>query len=111
MFEPDFRLCRMNVHINVFVRDCHKHDDNRKRPRGQDVPIRVADRVQDNLVANQAPVDEEEHRIPVVFLNMRPRCEKMYSNSGPAETFLMLDKLVDEIPSEYLKDAVTKASR
>ena len=111
MLEPDFGFRRMDIHINVFVRDCYKHDDNWKRTRGQDVPIRFADRVQDNLVANQAPVDEEEHLIPVVFLNMRPRCEQMDSNSGPAETFLMLDKLVDEIPSEYLKDAVTEASR
>src|SRR5689334_1986080 len=99
----------MDVPVNVFVRDCHKHDDNWIRARGENVPIRVADRVQDDLVANHTPINEGERRLPVVCKNLLPRLDLVYFITGAAEAFLMLDKLVHQTPSEYLKEPVTEA--
>src|SRR5215831_10281931 len=111
MLEPYFRFCRMDVYIDVLEGNRYEHDDNRKRSRGQNVPIRLADRVQNNLVAHQAAVDEKEHRVPVVLLHVRAGREEMHLDAGASESLLMFDKLIEKILPENLKNSIAKTIR
>ena len=61
MLEADFRLCGMDIHVDVFKGNRDKQNYDWKRSGGKDIPIGLADRVQNDFVAHQPPVDEEEH--------------------------------------------------
>src|SRR5215831_17011350 len=111
MLEPYFRFCRMDVYIDVLEGNRYEHDDDRKRSRGQNVPIRLADPVQNNLVAHQPSVDEEEHRIPVVLLHVRAGRKEMHLYAGPTKSLLMFDELIEQVLPENLKDTITKTFR
>src|SRR6516162_9524589 len=108
MFEPNFCLRRVDVNVHIFVGNRYKHDHDWESARRQDIPVRFADGVQDDLVANQPAIDEEEHRVPVVLLDVRTRREQVYLHTGAAETLLVLDQLVQQVLSEDLKNAFTK---
>src|SRR5439155_10083306 len=110
MLEPHFRLCGMNVHIDVFEGNSDEQDHNGKCTGGQDVPISFADRMKNDFVAHETAVDEKEHRIPVVFLNVRARGEQMDLHTGAAIVLLILHQLIQKILSENLKDAITKTA-
>src|SRR5262249_34269401 len=92
----------------VLVRNRHEHDDYRKHTRRQDISIRFADRVQNDLVSYKTPVDEEEHRIPVVLLHVRAGRKEMYLYSRPAESLLMFDELIEQVLPENLKETISK---
>src|SRR5579864_8857642 len=103
MLEAHFGFRRMNVYIDIFVRNRQEQNHYRKSSRGQDIPVCLADRMKNDLVADQPSVDEEEHRIPVVLLNVRPRCKQVNLHAGAAELFLILQQLVEKILAEDLK--------
>src|SRR5262245_26121779 len=113
MFETNFRLRRVDIDINIFVRNRHKHDHDRKCTGGQDVPISFANRMQDDSVPYQPSINEEEHRIAVVFLDVRPRRKYVNLYTRAAKAFFVLDKLIKQISPEHLKDsfAVTRRCR
>src|SRR5262245_1163900 len=111
MLESHLSLCRMNVHVDVFEWNSHEHDDHRKCAGWQDIPVRLADRVKNNFVAHQSAVDEEEHRIPVVLLNMRARREQMDLYAGAAIVLLIFYELIQKILPENLKDAIAETAR
>src|SRR2546421_12438588 len=111
MLEPHFRLRGMNVHIYIFIRNRQEQNDHGEAARRQNVPVRLADRMKDDLVAHEPAVDEEEHRIPVVLLNVRPGREQMNLQTAPAELFLIFDELVKQILAEDLKNPFTEARR
>ncbi len=85
--------------------------DDRKCAGRQNVPVRLADRVQNDLVAHQPPVNEKEHRIPVVLLDVRTRCEQMDLHSGPAVILLVFHQLVQKILAENLENTFAETSR
>src|SRR5262249_17212953 len=109
VLEPNFRLCGMHIHVDVFVWNRHEHDHDRKCAGWQNIPVCLADRMQDDSVTHQAAIDEKEHRIPVVLLNMRTRGEQVNFYTRPAKAFLVLDELVEQVSPEDLKNSISKA--
>jgi hypothetical protein len=109
MFKPNFRFGRMHVHINVFVRNRHKHNHDRERTGRQNITVRFTDRVQNNLVSHKATVDKEKHRIPVVLLNVRPRCEEMNFHAGPPKCLFVLDELIQKVLAKHLENAFAES--
>ena len=104
MLESDFRLCGMDVDIHILKGNRHEKNHDRECARRQHVPIRFADGVHDDLVADQPAVHEEEHRMPVVLLNVRPRGEDMDLQARPPEILSMLHELVEQVVPEDLKN-------
>src|SRR5207247_5556085 len=86
-------------------------DRDSEGPGREDIPVSLADRVKNNLVANETMIDEEEHRVAVIFLNMRPRREQIDFHTRSPVVLLVLDQLVEKIFAEDLKYAVAKARR
>ena len=111
MLEADLGLRRMHIHIDILVRNRHKQDDDRKCARRQNVAIGLADRMQNDLVAHQPAIDKEEHRIPVVLLNVRTRREQMDLHAGSSEALFVFHKLIEKILAENLKNAFAETSR
>src|SRR5262245_59033248 len=66
--------------------------------------------MQNDLVANEPPVDEEEHRIPVVLLDMGPRSEQVDLHPRPAVVFFVFHQLIEKIVSENLENTVPKTA-
>src|SRR5260370_726913 len=98
----------MHVYIDIFIRNGYKQNDNSEGSRWQNTPIRIADSVKDDLVANQRAVDEEKHRIAVVLLNVRPGCKQMNLDAAPAQVLLILQQLLEKVLSKDLKYPFTK---
>src|SRR5262245_38236014 len=108
VFKANLRFCRVHVHVNILEWDGHEQNRDWKSSRRENATIRLTDRVKNDLVAHESPVNEKEHRTAVVLLNVRPRSEYVDSQPGPAKVFLVLHQLLEQIAAEDLKDAVAE---
>jgi hypothetical protein len=65
--------------------------------------------VHDDLVANQPAIHEKEHGGPVVFLNVRARCENVNLQSRSTQFPFVLDQFVEKVISKDLKDSLAES--
>src|ERR1700683_4715450 len=75
MAEAHFDFRWMNVHIDFFVRQFQEEKHAREYSGRHDVAIGLADRVQQEAVAHQAPIHEDVDSIAVGTLHFRPGSE------------------------------------
>jgi hypothetical protein len=61
--------------------------------------------------ADQPPVDEEKHRIPVVLLDVRPRREQMDLHARSSKVLLIFNQLIEEVFSKDLENSIAKSRR
>ena len=112
----------MDVHVHFLVRQIEKKQNEGENSRRHDVAVRLADRVQQQPVADQPAVHKNINPVAVRALHFRPRSEPAHpQRSGPLFRFERrlgngaahgpfgrrnLRQLVERLPSKDLIDAL-----
>ena len=78
--ESHFDFRRMNVDIHFRIRQLDEKQHDRKNAGRNNVAIRVANRVKDQPVAHQPPVDEHVDAVAIRTVNFRPRHKSRNAN-------------------------------
>jgi hypothetical protein len=68
--KADLGLGGMNVDINFLRRHLEEEEDDGIRRRRDDIAVGFAERVQDELVADETLIDEDVHRVAVQLLEL-----------------------------------------
>src|ERR1700761_6853768 len=68
--ETHFRLCRMNVDVNLLRRHFEIEKNDGIRSRRENVAVGLRECMQDELVADQALIDKDVNGVAVEFLQL-----------------------------------------
>ena len=82
MPEPHFDLSRVHVDVDFLVRQFEEQQHNGENSRRRHVAIRLVNRMQQQPVAHQAPVDENVDAVAVRALHLRTRRESRDAQRG-----------------------------
>src|ERR1700733_10228 len=82
MAESDFGFRRMHVHVYLLWVAFQEEESERVRRSGHQVVISRREGMQQQPVANQPAIDENENRIPIALLHLRAREEASEAKSA-----------------------------
>src|ERR1700761_5670948 len=87
--EANFGLRRVHIDVDLLGRHLQKEQDDRKGGRRNHIPIRLADGVQQQPVADQPFVYKDIDRVPVQLLQLRFRKE-----AGEPQRYWLTPRLI-----------------